>query len=68
MIHLQWETAASPAVDAVSPAGDVDVSAGYTHLPREIRYLLREISSHLQISGYVILLYYNQQVISGSNF
>jgi hypothetical protein len=50
----------SPAGDAASPTGDVDVSAGDAYLrkemPREMRYLLREICSHLQISGYVTLL------------
>ncbi len=42
--------------DAVSPAGDVDVSAEDAHLPREKLYLLWEVCSHLQISGCVALL------------
>jgi hypothetical protein len=61
---------ASPVGDAASPSEDAVVSHwrcisyfrdthpphSHPHLPREIRRLLRQMWSHLQITGYVTLL------------
>jgi hypothetical protein len=57
MIHLQWETTASPAGDAVSPEGDLLASPNFeicntTHLL--VKHSMEIVDIHIFLAAFIV--------------